>query len=76
MRALGARLIEACDHGGVISLRGELGSGKTTLLGLCAGLDRSTSGSVILNGTVLDSLDEDERAEIRNQLVGFIFQSF
>jgi putative ABC transport system ATP-binding protein len=45
-------------------------------LGLCAGLDRSSSGSVILNGVVLDALDEDERAAVRNQYVGFVFQNF
>ncbi len=55
---------------------GPSGSGKTTLLGLCAGLDRSTSGSVDLNGITLDKLSEDERAAVRNQHVGFIFQSF
>lgn len=55
---------------------GPSGSGKTTLLGLCAGLDRSTSGSVSLNGITLDKLSEDERAAVRNQHVGFIFQSF
>ena len=55
---------------------GPSGSGKTTLLGLCAGLDRATSGSVILNGIVLDGLNEDERAHVRNMNVGFIFQTF
>lgn len=64
------------DEGETFSIVGPSGSGKTTLLGLCAGLDRSTSGSVVLDGTTLDDLDEDERAEIRNQLVGFIFQNF
>jgi len=46
------------------------------LLGLCAGLDRASSGSVILNGTKLDSLNEDERARVRNLHVGFVFQNF
>lgn len=55
---------------------GPSGSGKTTLLGLCAGLDRATSGSVILNGVALDDLSEDERAEVRNKHVGFVFQQF
>ena len=64
------------EEGETFSIVGPSGSGKTTLLGLCAGLDRSTSGSVMLDGTPLDSLNEDERAEIRNQLVGFIFQNF
>jgi putative ABC transport system ATP-binding protein len=55
---------------------GPSGSGKTTLLGLCAGLDRATSGSVSLNNIALDTLSEDERAEIRNKYVGFVFQNF
>lgn len=55
---------------------GPSGSGKTTLLGLCAGLDRASSGSVILNGVTLDNLSEDERAAVRNRHVGFIFQNF
>lgn len=55
---------------------GPSGSGKTTLLGLCAGLDRATSGSVLLNNQLLDDLSEDERAELRNRNVGFVFQQF
>lgn len=55
---------------------GPSGSGKTTLLGLCAGLDRSTAGSVFLNGIRLDELDEDQRALVRNKYVGFVFQNF
>ena len=55
---------------------GPSGSGKTTLLGLCAGLDRATSGSVRLCGIDLGPLSEDERADVRNQYVGFVFQSF
>ncbi|HND89821.1 MAG TPA: ABC transporter ATP-binding protein [Saprospiraceae bacterium] len=62
--------------GDTFAIVGPSGSGKTTLLGLCAGLDRATSGSVSLNGIVLDHLDEDERAEVRNRYVGFIFQNF
>ncbi len=62
--------------GETFSIVGPSGSGKTTLLGLCAGLDRATSGSVILNGIALDDLDEDQRARIRNDHVGFIFQNF
>ena len=55
---------------------GPSGSGKTTLLGLCAGLDRATAGSVTLDGITLDSLDEDDRARLRNERVGFVFQTF
>ena len=62
--------------GETISIVGPSGSGKTTLLGLCAGLDRASSGSVMLNNVSLDDLDEDERAAVRNQHVGFIFQNF
>ncbi len=64
------------SKGGSCAIVGPSGSGKTTLLGLCAGLDRATSGSVVLNGITLDKLSEDERAAVRNQHVGFIFQSF
>ena len=63
-------------QGSTVSIVGPSGSGKTTLLGLCAGLDRASSGSVVLNGIKLDELSEDERARVRNQHVGFIFQNF
>ena len=62
--------------GDTFAIVGPSGSGKTTLLGLCAGLDRATSGSVWLNNIRLDELSEDERAAVRNQHVGFIFQNF
>ncbi len=64
------------EAGQTFAIVGPSGSGKTTLLGLCAGLDRSSSGSVVLNGIRLDDLDEDERARVRNQHVGFVFQNF
>ncbi len=64
------------EKGDTCSIVGPSGSGKTTLLGLCAGLDRASSGSVILNGITLDHLNEDQRAEVRGKYVGFIFQSF
>ncbi|MDX5421099.1 MAG: ABC transporter ATP-binding protein [Hymenobacteraceae bacterium] len=66
----------ALQAGDTCSIVGPSGSGKTTLLGLCAGLDRASSGSVILNGIKLDDKSEDERAYVRNQYVGFIFQNF
>ena len=55
---------------------GASGSGKSTLLSIIAGLDTPTSGTVRLAGTDLFSLDEDDRAALRAQKVGFVFQSF
>ena len=55
---------------------GPSGSGKTTLLGLCAGLDTPDSGRVLLDGSILSDMNEDQRADIRNKKVGFIFQNF
>ena len=62
--------------GETMAIVGPSGSGKTTLLGLSAGLDRSTTGTVELNGIALGPLDEDQRAVLRNRYVGFIFQNF
>jgi putative ABC transport system ATP-binding protein len=62
--------------GSTNAIVGPSGSGKTTLLGLCAGLDRSSTGNVELNGIDLGNLSEDKRAQVRNQYVGFIFQNF
>jgi putative ABC transport system ATP-binding protein len=64
------------NAGSTNAIVGPSGSGKTTLLGLCAGLDRSTTGIVELNGINLGDLNEDKRAQVRNQFVGFIFQNF
>ena len=64
------------NAGSTNAIVGPSGSGKTTLLGLCAGLDRSSAGKVQLNGIYLDDLNEDKRAQVRNQYVGFIFQNF
>ena len=64
------------NRGDTVSIVGPSGSGKTTLLGLCAGLDRATSGSIFLNDILLDPLTEDERAAVRSEHVGFVFQSF
>jgi putative ABC transport system ATP-binding protein len=62
--------------GSSIAITGPSGSGKTTLLGLCAGLDKASSGEVVLNGISLNGLSEDELASVRNQNIGFIFQNF
>jgi len=62
--------------GTTCAIVGPSGSGKTTLLGLCAGLDRSSSGKVFINNVDLSQLDEDQRAAVRNQFVGFVFQNF
>jgi putative ABC transport system ATP-binding protein len=62
--------------GETCAIVGPSGSGKTTLLGLAAGLDRATSGSVELCGIELGPLSEDRRAEVRNEYVGFVFQTF
>ena len=62
--------------GETCAIVGPSGSGKTTLLGLCAGLDRPTSGQVRLCGKDVGPLSEDERAELRGRCVGFVFQTF
>ena len=64
------------EKGDTFSIVGPSGSGKTTLLGLCAGLDHPDIGSVELCGYNLQDLNEDERAQLRNKEVGFIFQNF
>ncbi|MGH1363834.1 MAG: ABC transporter ATP-binding protein [Calditrichia bacterium] len=64
------------EAGTTNAIIGQSGSGKTTLLGLCAGLDRPSSGTVAINGQRLDPLSEDERAAVRNKEVGFVFQNF
>lgn len=64
------------EKGQTFSIIGPSGSGKTTLLGICAGLDQPDSGTVELCGYDLHTLNEDERALLRNKEVGFIFQNF
>jgi putative ABC transport system ATP-binding protein len=62
--------------GDSLAIVGASGSGKSTLLGLLAGLDRPSSGEVMLAGHALEQLDEDQRARVRAEHVGFVFQSF
>jgi putative ABC transport system ATP-binding protein len=64
------------EPGGFLAILGPSGSGKTTLLGLLAGLDQPSSGAVYLDGQELGSLTEDERARVRGQKIGFVFQAF
>ncbi len=59
-----------------IAIVGESGSGKSTLISLLAGLDTPSSGSIRLDGKLLTAMDEDGRAAMRNELIGFVFQSF
>jgi len=66
----------ALDRGGFLAIVGPSGSGKTTLLGLLAGLDRPSGGRVLLDGQDLGALNEDQRARLRAEKVGFVFQSF
>jgi putative ABC transport system ATP-binding protein len=63
-------------QGAFVSIVGPSGSGKTTLLGLLAGLDTPSHGTVSLDGVEFGSLDEDRRAKLRGEKVGFVFQSF
>src|SRR3954462_12199082 len=63
-------------QGALVSIVGPSGSGKTTLLGLLAGLDTPTRGHVMLDDVDITRLDEDRRARLRGEKVGFIFQSF
>ncbi|GAB55307.1 lipoprotein-releasing system ATP-binding protein LolD [Glaciecola punicea ACAM 611] len=59
-----------------VAVIGASGSGKSTLLGLLAGLDEVSTGEITLDGEPLHSLDEEQRARLRGEKVGFIFQSF
>ena len=64
------------NPGEFVAIMGSSGSGKSTLLGLLAGLDSPTSGDVILQGTPISYLAEDQLATLRGSLIGFVFQSY
>jgi len=66
----------ALAAGATCAIVGPSGSGKTTLLGLCAGLDQPSAGTVRLAGVMLETLNEDGRAKVRNEHTGFVFQNF
>ncbi len=66
----------SAEAGAFLAIVGPSGSGKTTLLGLLAGLDQPSEGTVTLDGVRLDRLSEDDRARLRGERVGFVFQSF
>ncbi len=79
----GSKTVQVLDEinfdvkeGKTMAIVGPSGSGKTTLLGLCAGLDSVSEGSVTLNNVLLNKLNEDELALVRNKFVGFVFQNF
>jgi putative ABC transport system ATP-binding protein len=80
MDGVEVRALDAVDltveHGDSLAIMGPSGSGKSTLLGLLGGLDRPTSGSLAFEGRDVASLSDDELARVRNQVVGFVFQSF
>ncbi len=70
------RVSISVPQGETAAIVGPSGSGKTTLLGLCAGLDRASSGGVELDGRDIFELGEDDRARLRSESVGFVFQNF
>lgn len=64
------------QHGELISIMGPSGSGKSTLMNIIGCLDRQTSGTYILSGTDVNTLSDDERADLRKETIGFVFQSY
>ena len=74
--AILAEVSFAVKAGEAVAIMGASGSGKSTLLGLLAGLDTPTAGRVVFDGKVMNALNEDQRALLRGQRLGFVFQSF
>ena len=71
------RGVDFClDRGEIVSIMGPSGSGKSTLMNIIGCLDRPTKGSYSLEGSQISDLDDDQLAEIRNQKIGFVFQTF
>ncbi len=70
------RVSFSIPDGSACAIMGPSGSGKTTLLGLCAGLDVPDEGAIVLQNTNLGSLNEEGRARLRRESLGFVFQSF
>lgn len=66
----------AIEQGSACAIVGPSGSGKTTLIAICAGLERPSEGAVVFNGVALHRSTERELAQMRNQFIGFVFQSF
>lgn len=64
------------EHGDFVAIMGTSGSGKSTLLNLLGALDRPTTGDYIIGGRSVADIDDDELSEIRNEMIGFIFQSY
>jgi putative ABC transport system ATP-binding protein len=62
--------------GEFVAIKGESGVGKSTLLNMIAGLDLADAGSIAIDGTVLDGLDDDARTRLRRDTIGFVFQAF
>ncbi|HRF46145.1 MAG TPA: ABC transporter ATP-binding protein [Anaerolineales bacterium] len=64
------------ERGEVVSIMGPSGSGKSTLMNILGCLDQSTAGRYVLDGVAVDSMSDDQLAEVRNRKIGFVFQSF
>lgn len=64
------------NHGESLAIMGTSGSGKTTLISLLAGLDAPSSGTIKIDGQSLTTMNEDDKARLRNQFIGFVFQNF